>query len=354
VATVGQVLDLFPSGEIQDSDHWAYYFRGVAHYERNELAQAAEDFSRLAGTFQTCHTACWMNGMLGLALAYEGQGAREKADRVMAETLTTLLESHNAGAELVVRMLEAELAWQRRDLDGALLVINRLADADTTSELPPIYFYVPELTVAKAWLAQNTAGSREQARLLLARMHQQFDAAHNRRRLIDVLAMEAWLNDLDGDSGAALEVLAAAIALARPSRIIRAFVDMGPAMSQLLSRLRLQEPDEYVGAILAAFPPDQTRAAPRSLEQRVALDSLLTERESDVLRLLAARMSNKEIATELVLSPKTIKRYTFNIYQKLDVNNRRQAVARASALGILPAPPQPTSLPVLGGRDGQA
>jgi len=61
----------------------------------------------------------------------------------------------------------------------------------------------------------------------------------------------------------------------------------------------------------------------------------LTERELEVLGLLAQRLSNKEIAHELSISPMTVKRHTINIYQKLLVQSRREAVATASALGIL-------------------
>jgi len=56
-----------------------------------------------------------------------------------------------------------------------------------------------------------------------------------------------------------------------------------------------------------------------------------------MLSLLAQRYSNKEIATRLYITPATVKRHTVNIYQKLEVNGRRQAVERAIALGILPA-----------------
>jgi LuxR family maltose regulon positive regulatory protein len=61
----------------------------------------------------------------------------------------------------------------------------------------------------------------------------------------------------------------------------------------------------------------------------------LTGRELEILDLLAQRLSNKEIAAQLVISPRTVKRHTLNIYNKLEVNSRLQAVKKASDLGIL-------------------
>jgi DNA-binding CsgD family transcriptional regulator len=63
----------------------------------------------------------------------------------------------------------------------------------------------------------------------------------------------------------------------------------------------------------------------------------LTRREEDVLELLAQRLTSKEIAQQLILSELTVKRHRANIYQKLSVNSRREAVAAAAALGLIPA-----------------
>ncbi|MCB9155482.1 MAG: hypothetical protein H6649_15685 [Caldilineae bacterium] len=80
----------------------------------------------------------------------------------------------------------------------------------------------------------------------------------------------------------------------------------------------------YIGRILAIFPADPTT------------EPDLTRRELDVLILLQQGLSNKEIAGRLVLSVLTVKRHNRNIYQKLGVNNRRQAVAKAKTLNLVP------------------
>jgi len=116
----------------------------------------------------------------------------------------------------------------------------------------------------------------------------------------------------------------------------------------LLSRLREQQrkhgPTPYLDTVLAAFRQDgtaQERAGQRTTAQPL-LDPL-SARELEVLQLLARGDSNPEIAEVLVLSVQTVKSYVCNIFSKLGVKNRVQAVARARALGLLSEEPSTAS-----------
>ena len=145
----------------------------------------------------------------------------------------------------------------------------------------------------------------------------------------------------------ALTILAQAMHLAVPEGYIRTFVDEGPQMRVLLSRLREQErkkgPTPYLDELLAAFSPEGMTHKPplrgsdqprgRVLEQ--PLVEPLSERELEVLHLIARGDSNQEIAEMLVIALDTVKRHVTHIFEKLGVNNRVQAVARARALGLL-------------------
>ena len=119
-----------------------------------------------------------------------------------------------------------------------------------------------------------------------------------------------------------------------------------PAMVQVVERRREETPPMYLIRLPAVFGelqdrmPVPSRALHGQPSPRLAeVIEPLSERELDVLALLSDRLTSKEIARELCISPATAKRHASNIYQKLAVGNRRDAVARASAIGLLPAPP---------------
>jgi LuxR family maltose regulon positive regulatory protein len=204
------------------------------------------------------------------------------------------------------------------------------------------------MTLAKILLAQGTATSRQESLGLLARLHEFYESIHNKHCLIEVLALKAMLHDAIGDRPAALADLAEALILAQPSRRIRPFVDLGPKMAALMAMLGQQKRFErYIGEILSSFDrfapstllnisnPEASHLPEPSLEPPCKPDPRLTNREIDIVKLLSRRLSNKEIAEKLFISPETVKRHTINIYRKLSVHNRQEAVVRAKALGLL-------------------
>jgi len=137
-----------------------------------------------------------------------------------------------------------------------------------------------------------------------------------------------------------------AVDLARPGGFIRVFVDLGKPMQVMLRRLEKQGFSvKVLQRILDAFPQEDIslvgRESPALLKYHPSLGistlaQPLTPRELEVLTLLREPLSNKEIARKLNISYQTTKRHIANIYSKLDVNGRWDAVARAIKLGILP------------------
>jgi LuxR family maltose regulon positive regulatory protein len=138
-----------------------------------------------------------------------------------------------------------------------------------------------------------------------------------------------------------MAALERALALAEPEGYVRIFVDEGPPMAHLLYKAATRgiAPD-YARRLLAAFPVAEPEKADPSKSQvpESGMVEPLSERELEVLQLIAEGLTNREIAARLFLALNTVKSHSGNIYSKLGVHSRTQAVARARALGILPSP----------------
>jgi len=129
-----------------------------------------------------------------------------------------------------------------------------------------------------------------------------------------------------------------ALALAGPEGYVRIFLDHGPPMAHLLyEALSRGIAPETVQRLLAALPLEEPgpAASPGGPDGKTGLIEPLSEREIEVLRLIAEGLTNKEISARLFLSTNTVKAHSRNIYGKLGVVNRTQAGARGRELGLV-------------------
>jgi LuxR family transcriptional regulator, maltose regulon positive regulatory protein len=141
-----------------------------------------------------------------------------------------------------------------------------------------------------------------------------------------------------GKAAAALVTLERILASAEPEGYVRMFVDEGQPMAQLLYQAAAQGINpEYCGRLLAAFP-EASRVRRDYHTPTEELIEPLSDREVEVLTLIDQGLTNSEVGQRLYLSLNTVKGHTRNIYTKLGVNSRTQAIARAKGLGILPSP----------------
>jgi LuxR family maltose regulon positive regulatory protein len=156
----------------------------------------------------------------------------------------------------------------------------------------------------------------------------------------EILMLHALDFQVGGDTALAMTALERALTLAEPGGFIRIFVDEGLPMARLLYEAAAREiaPD-YARRLLATFPvaePEQTGPSRTQAPESELIESL-SERELEVLQLIAEGLTNPEIASDLYLALNTVKAHTRNIYGKLGAHSRTQAVARARALGVLPS-----------------
>ncbi|MGB5545835.1 MAG: LuxR C-terminal-related transcriptional regulator, partial [Polyangiales bacterium] len=180
---------------------------------------------------------------------------------------------------------------------------------------------------------------------LLGTIRARCEAWHLKGQTIEVAVLQSLTLEKQGRKDEALAVLEEAATFGRPGGWIRPFVEAGPTMASMLERLAARADEgiffrqilrafEKQGATPAGEQKSARRSEPLSRLDRLAVESL-TNREIDVLELLAERLQNKEIAARLFISPHTVNDHTRRIYEKLGVSGRRQAVKRAIELDVV-------------------
>ncbi len=308
------------------------YFHGLVHYQRNELALAEAMLLPVLAPQQAPRLGCRSEGSFVLAAVYQALGQADRARAIVDGVCAHLLRKGDSPALFRAQACQAELALRQGRIDEA----RDWARNFDPGPLQFVYrfFNAPHLTLARVWIAEGSAESREQAGRLLQLLEAELATRHNVRFLIEVLALQALLQQALGNPVAASDALGRALALAQPAGFIRLFVDLGQDLVTPLKRVDLSKGSagsaRYVGQILAAFNADWLVSAGR---QQVGGD--LTRRELKILKLLAIRLTNVEISEELCISRATVKRHTQNIYRKLRASSRGEAVFRARTLNIL-------------------
>jgi LuxR family maltose regulon positive regulatory protein len=289
---------------------------GLIHYEWSDLAAAESHFNE-----GLVHARLWnqWESLIPLAL---GRARLKVREGQIPEALKILDEWQSPpipGTDLPLRAYAALLRGP--DSAAAWLEANL-----TESMLQPDPANETALLIISHLM--EAAGRRNEALDLLQNIA---TFAKNGRRIHTLIQAQVALSAI----GERPEALVEALQLAQPEGYISTFIDEGEQMQNLLKHVLAHahlEPHlaTYTGKLLLAFGP-----APRKPEQVKGLVEALSERELEVLRYIADGLSNPEIARRLYLSPNTLKAHTQNIFMKMDVHNRLQAVNRAKELGLI-------------------
>ncbi len=310
---------------------WAleiYAGLGRVSYEWNDLEAAALDAQQCITLAKRCASVDYQAaGHLLLArveLARGNAAASDSALRV-AEQLASECDL----APLMAAWFQSTMArmWIDRGNPARAARLVRESGITTDDEIP--YLREQEyLVFARLLLAD---GDHEAALALSKRVRQQAEAAKRVGRAIEALALEALALHANQDLAQALKALASAVELAEPERYIRVFLDEGEPMAALLHQLKARRMGSgFAAELLAARGGDAGTTQPAAQ----SLIEPLSAREVQVFRLIQDGCSNQEIATQLVISVKTVKRHISNIYAKLGVTTRTRAIAVGRELGL--------------------
>ncbi len=315
---------------------------GMLYYEANQLDEARTCLDQgLALSEQLGLAGSSMLSLGFSAPTLHAQGETTAALRALREAHRLAVETGLADADWSLA-LEANIHLQQGDLPAAQAWAAGLG---LSPDDEPGYLTADQyLVYAQLLLVQ---GRLAEARGLLARLERMTRDRGLNRWLISVRILQALVAARLGDAQRVRDHLALALETAAPEEYVRAFVDEGPAVAPLLSQVRDVNPD-FVDRLLSAFEDKGWRAgreeeAPRPSAPTAGpcggpalpLIEPLSNRELEVVGLIAAGLTNREIAQELVIAVGTVKRHTNNIYGKLGVQNRTQAVARVREFGLL-------------------
>ncbi|MEE9319595.1 MAG: LuxR C-terminal-related transcriptional regulator [Granulosicoccus sp.] len=311
-----------------------YVVLSTIHYNRGELEVAEQllytgrDLGGYALLPEVCH-----HWYIGLAAIRQAQGNFEEARELLEEASELQVDSPSPDARPIAAW-QARLALARGQCGDAM---NWLRERGIHVDDELCYLQEFEhLTLVKILIAEFTSGGSqtviEQAMILLARLKAVAEAGDGTDGMIEILILQVLGLHALGETAEALTVLNTALSYAAREKYIQPFVDAGEPMRELLQTATPKgEAAKHARQVQIVL--GKSRNSPAAV-QRPLLESL-SERELDVLKLLAGELSGPEIASQLFVSLNTLRTHTKHIYNKLDVNSRRAAVRRSEELDLL-------------------
>lgn len=319
-------LAVHPNGQPLPIAAGAYAGLGNLLYEWNDLGAARGhverglDLARLWGNADSI-TA----GHVALARLRQAQGERDAARGLLEETAR--VAQGTALTPLTVALLSAQRI-------RSLLVVGDVESAARASRERGLSVdeeigFLREseyIAFARVLVAE---GRRPDALKLLARLLISAAGAGRRSRVIELYVLQALALQAEGEFAMALASIGMALSIAEPEGYTRVFLDEGAPMVDLLRRAGSRGIVPKYVARLLSFETDVVSTTSQPLIEP------LSEREIEVLGLIASGLSNQDIAEKLVLSVGTVKAHTSSIYRKLDVASRTEAVARARDLKLI-------------------
>ncbi len=314
------------SGQVLPVKGQALSGLGELYREWNELDTAIaylEEGVELAGEWATISA---IEGNITLARVQQAQGDEEEARQTIQKAWDLAIHFDASQIDdMVVDIYRARLWAMQGNIEAAS---GWAEEHESTKDILHFYYYAPEqTTLARIYLMLE---KHREAMEILDSVLDQAEQLGMLRFIIEALALKSLVYQAQGDMESALTVLENALSLAKPEGYIRIFADEGEPMARLLRQAALKGimPD-YIAQLLTAFSGVGEKMALQS-----TVNDLLNERELEVMRLVAAGLTNKEIAHQLGISLSTVKWYLYNLYDRLNVRNRTEAIVRMKELGL--------------------
>lgn len=337
---------------------WASYMLACSHLHACELQTALSQFTAAYEQRYVLEPMAALDGLVGRALAQQLLGLDKDALDTVVLLETFVAELNALHYSSMVHSCRARIAVLQGDLKTAVEQSHLIGDSPNPGNLF-MWLESPPTSRARALIASGSEENLAEATDLLQTIWNESEKCRFTCHMIEASTLQALALDKMGQRVQAFDLLEEVISLAGPRGYMRPLLEGGRPMENLLRAYSGSKPASgFVAHILSVFdnkgqveihdtitsqashdPSIHTALTdpPGSSIDRQSLAEPLTHRELDVLELLSKRLQNKEIAEHLSISAITVKAHLRNIYRKLDVATRREAVEKASILGILPS-----------------
>ena len=305
---------------------WYEFFMGYITFQQYRTEEAVSHFKNALKLVYLLNTHVPIDAFAGALLTLKQTNRNKEFEQIYKELTSFVYEWNNPTYNTIAYSLRTRLSIIDNDLQKASVEFKK---TDMFFDVKTLTFNieVPRITYCRLLLAENSTQKTSKAIDELIKIHDFVTKAHNVPQTIDVLILLSIAYYKSNNLPKAIESLTQAIILAEKGHIIYPFIEQSETIKVLLPEIKTDNENinEFVSLLTETIS---------NKNKIVSIDSL-SNRELDIINLLAQRLSNKEIADKLFISTSTVKRHTINIYQKLGVNKRREAVEIAKNIGII-------------------
>ena len=333
--------------------------RGILQEGDNDLQTAAETYRGVLRTLGEKPLPFASEAHLGLARIYYEWNDLERSEQHAQQSLELARRVESNDRFIACEVFLARLRLAQKDVAGASAILEKAEQAvrrlNFMSSMPEVTAAEVLILLSKnnlteaAELVQTLELPLSSARVYLAQgasslalsalepLRVESEAKGWKDEQLKVSVLRALALRAEGEKNDALKVLNEALTLAEPGGFIRIFVDEGIPMARLLSEASRQGAETaYIGKLLDVLRTEQQNTEDKSkLASVPTLIEPLSQRELEVLKLIAEGLSNREISERLFVALITVKGHNQRIFGKLQVQRRTEAVARARELGLL-------------------
>jgi len=319
---------------------WGKYFLGYAAFQQSKYEIAEECFRYVIENIYIINMVGSVDSFAGMMLSQFALNKTDDLEKTLDHFISYVNEQNDPTFMTIAYSVRARLALLNKDTESAKQLIN-MANMDFDSGTMLFYIETPRITHCRVLLAQNTPETTNEALNKLQEHLALAEKTRNIPKIIDLQVLRAVGYWRKNNIEKAREAIYHALINAIDGNWVRPFEEVGSEISNLFSLVDADSKAGKFASVLLAKLSENNVTTDRNLntenQTKNAYDlNQLSNRELDVITLLAKRFSNKEIAGELYISESTVKRHTITIYQKLGVNKRRNAVVKAREMGIIP------------------